>query len=105
MNKNKSRSTAYHRSPLEIFLIVMVLCLFGAGVWLYTKNDTAQEALKSEEVIQLEGTADELDNLTEQEIKAEQSLEDDYEDSEQSTGSALEGAADGLGEVYDEASY
>lgn len=93
------------RRPIEYVLAAAALLLVAAllwSVWIIRRDN--QDGRRAEDVQALSGTLFEVDRLTEDDYKAEEALDREYDQQEQNAASA-DSAADNIGGVYDETSY
>lgn len=100
----KAKSNGIIRRPLEYFLIVVLIVLVLFLLWAVSvvREDNQNNKLATEQKeTALVGSVREIDQLTENEIETEESIDAAVDRQEENAASA-DGAADNIGVAYDE---
>lgn len=105
MSKSRKFAPEYRRSTMEYVLMALIAGLFMFGVWAYYTSNKEDDAVSQEQAAYEPGTPEEIDNLVEEDASAEQAAEVAQDEAEYTSSSALEGAADSMGGVFDETAF
>lgn len=96
------------RRPIEYMLIAAAVLL--AAFLLWAVHSIRQQEVRDDETektgtLTLQGSQFEIEQLTEDDIEAEQVLDSEYDKQDEALTGYSDGAADNFGRVYDESDY
>lgn len=94
------------RRPAEYILTVLLVVLLVALALIYWfgDNNKQDDTSETDQSISIEGTVDSVNELTQDDLEQEQSIDEEIDSTEQ-TASSADGAADNIEGSYDESAF